>query len=113
MKAECTLLVVKPVQALAPATLRITDGHQGKVISPMARGRAFQLIEEEARAAPDVIASVFQFYIFVELFIVYAYFVFLLGTYLMNFVHALVLFGSGASKYFVSTSFYRDFNISR
>lgn len=37
----------------------------------------------------------------------------LFGTFLLNFIHALVLFNWGASRSFVSTSFCRDFCIAR
>lgn len=36
-------------------SLRISDGWQGNAETPRVRGGAFQLVEEEARAAPDVV----------------------------------------------------------
>ena len=57
-KANCPQLTVSaPVKAPAPATLRITDGRQGKAEAPVVRSRAFQLTTEEARAAPDVVTG--------------------------------------------------------
>ena len=58
-KANCPQLTAAsvPVKALAPATLRITDGRQGKAEAPVVRSRAFQLTTEEARAAPDVVTG--------------------------------------------------------
>ena len=47
-----------------PATLRITDGSQGRAEPPKARGRAFQLTAEEAKTTPDVVAGMFlSFYL--------------------------------------------------
>ena len=57
-KANCPMLTASaPVKAPAPATLRITDGRQGKAEAPVVRSRAFQLTAEEARAAPDVVTG--------------------------------------------------------
>ena len=50
-----------PVQAPAPATLRIAGGGQGGAEPPRAQGRAFRLIAEEVRAKPDVAAGMFPF----------------------------------------------------
>lgn len=54
MKAQCPLLATRPVQALNPTTLRITNERQRRVMSPKARGLSFQLREEECKAAPDL-----------------------------------------------------------
>lgn len=52
MKANCPLLnPIGIIQAFVPATLRITDGQQGKVKALRDKGRAFQLMVEEAREA--------------------------------------------------------------
>ena len=64
--------------------LRITEGEKGKKPEvPKPRGRAFQMTVEEAKKEPDVIA----------------------GPFIVNSLPALVLFDSGASKSFVSTTF--------
>ena len=60
MKANSPLLATKPVQAPALATLRIIDRVQGRAEPTSARGRAFQLMAEEARTAPDVVAGMFS-----------------------------------------------------
>ena len=59
MRANYPLLAAQPVQAAAPATLRITDGRPVRTEPPKAQGRAFQLTAEEARAAPNVVAGTF------------------------------------------------------
>ena len=58
-KANCPQLTAAsaPVKAPAPATLRITDGRQGKAEAPVVRIRVFELTTEEARAAPDVVTG--------------------------------------------------------
>ncbi|KAI3522318.1 hypothetical protein L1887_11858 [Cichorium endivia] len=50
------------VQAPTPATLRITDGRQGRAEAPKGKGRAFQLTAEEACTAPDVVTGTFLSY---------------------------------------------------
>lgn len=50
---------------------------------------------------------------FCWIFFVYAYVVILLGTFLVNYVSDLVLFGSGSIQSFVSRSFCWDFSIAR
>ena len=45
--------------APTPATLRITDGRQGRTEAPMEKSRVFHLTVEEARAAPDVVMSMY------------------------------------------------------
>ncbi|KAJ9546708.1 hypothetical protein OSB04_019251 [Centaurea solstitialis] len=80
------------VKAPAPATLRITDGSSGKTAgSATTRGRAFQMTAEEAHAAPDVVTGVFP----------------------VNARPALVLFDSGATWSFVSSTFCKDFQLER
>ena len=57
-KANCPQLTASaPVKAPAPATLRITDGRQGKAEAPVVRSQAFQLTTEEARVEPDVVTG--------------------------------------------------------
>ena len=59
MRANCRQLAARPVQAPAPATLRITGGGQGGVEPSRAQGRAYQLAAEEVRAVPDAAAGMF------------------------------------------------------
>ena len=59
MRANFPLHTAKPVQAAAPATLRITDGRSDRTEPPKAQCRAFHLTAEEARVAPDVVAGMF------------------------------------------------------
>ena len=57
-KSQClSLAAVGKVLAPAPATLRITDGHQGRVETSVAKSRASQLTVEEARATPNVVTD--------------------------------------------------------
>lgn len=81
VKAECLLLVAKPVLAPTPVTLRTIDGHRGKLEALNAMGRAFKLTAEEAKTIPVVFA----------------------GTFLVNSIPGLMLFASGASRSFIST----------
>ena len=71
--------------APAPATLRITDGRQGRAEAPAVGGRALQMTTLEARSAPDVAGMRFPFSVllFVHDYIVmvlhhyrYEYFIF-------------------------------------
>ncbi|XP_023761115.1 uncharacterized protein LOC111909549 [Lactuca sativa] len=89
LKANCPQLASRAVQVPPSAVFHITNGWQGKAEASRARGRAFQLIVEEAHAAPDLVA----------------------GKFLVNFVPALVLFDLGASQSFVLLSFSRSFSI--
>ena len=59
MKTNCPQVVARPVQAPAPATLRITVGGQGRDEPSRTKERAFQLTAEEAKTAPDVVAGMF------------------------------------------------------
>ena len=59
LRVNCPQLTAGPVQAPAPATLRITGGGQGGAEPPRAQGRAFQLAAEEVRAVPDAAAGMF------------------------------------------------------
>ena len=59
LRVNCPQLVAGPVQAPAPATLRITGGGQGGVEPPRAHVHAFQLTAEEVRAVPDAAAGMF------------------------------------------------------
>ena len=67
---------------------------------------------EEVRAAPDVVASMYSLFIFVELRYC-AYMMICVGTFLVSFVPALVLFESGASRSFVSLAFSQHISIRR
>lgn len=72
MKADYPLLTTSPVQAPAPTTLRITDGHQGRAETLRARGHAFQLTTEEARLVSDVVTGMYLF-IILSSYLLYAY----------------------------------------
>lgn len=56
-KGECLLKPAGVIQAPTLAIMRITDGHQGRAEAPRAKRRAFQLTAEEAKHAPDIVAS--------------------------------------------------------
>lgn len=87
-KAGCPLLNhAGAIQAPTPATLRIIDGHQGRAEAPMVKGRAFQLMAEEAKEALDIVV----------------------GTFLVNSMHALVFYDSRASHSFISLRFSKNF----
>ncbi|KAJ9561168.1 hypothetical protein OSB04_006328 [Centaurea solstitialis] len=75
-----------PVQAPAPATLRITDGTTTGKSGPVTRGRAFQMTAKEAQAALDT-------------------------SSLLTPKPALVLFDTGATWSYVSHRFWKDFQI--
>lgn len=111
MKADCPLLTSSPVHNPTPTTLHITDGCQGKAKAPKAWGRAFQLTIEETMATLNVIVGMCSFILMLFYFIHDYNFLILLGTFLLNFVLGLVLFVSGASQSFVSTSFSWCFNV--
>ncbi|KAJ9566466.1 hypothetical protein OSB04_002432 [Centaurea solstitialis] len=82
----------QPGHASAPATLRITDGSTGKKGgSTTTRGQAFQMTVEEAQTASDVVTGVFP----------------------INTRPALVLFDTGATWSFVSSTFCKDFCLER
>lgn len=102
VKANCPSLSTRPAQVPTLATLRTTDGSQGRADPPRARVRAFQLTAEEARATPNVVSGMFLSLILLIIFCVMIMFVSLLGTFLVNSLPALVLFESGASLSFVS-----------
>ena len=59
MKANCPLLAARPAHASAPATLRVIDGHQGRVEPPRVRGDAFQFTTEEVRVVSYVFIGMF------------------------------------------------------
>ena len=48
-------------QGSSPAAVRATESWPVKAKAPKARGRAFQLIAEEVRVAPDVVAGMYSF----------------------------------------------------
>ncbi|XP_052622888.1 uncharacterized protein LOC111885268 [Lactuca sativa] len=83
-----SLAAAGKVMAPAPATLRITDGRQGRAETLVAKSRTFQLTTEEARAAPDVVT----------------------GSFLVNDISAMVLFDSGATRSFVSLALRKRFS---
>ena len=59
-KSQCpSLTSAGKVAAPAPATLRITDGRQGRADAPVAKSRVFQRTAEEARATPDVVMDMY------------------------------------------------------
>ena len=60
MKAQCPLLAARPVQAPSSATLRLTEGGQGRAEPPKAPGRAYQLVTEEIRFEPEVSFGMFS-----------------------------------------------------
>ena len=68
VKTNCPQLAAKPAQGSVSATVRIGDGRPVKVEPPKVQGCAFQLTAEEAKAAPDVVAGMFLF--FISVFIV-------------------------------------------
>ena len=110
MKVKCTLLDAKKAQAPAPATLRIIDGRHGRVEPPRARGCAFELTFEEVRAAPNVVTGMFLSIILLIMFVMLKC-VPSLGMFLVNSLHALLLFDSGAIRSFISCSFCRGFDM--
>ncbi|KAJ9547070.1 hypothetical protein OSB04_019613 [Centaurea solstitialis] len=90
IKPNCPQLKGAPVQAPAPATLRITDGTTTGKSGPITRGRAFQMTAEEAQAALDAITEI---------------------SFLLAPKSALVLFDTGATWSYVSHKFCKDFQI--
>ena len=46
------------------ATMRITNGRQGKEEVPVVKSRAFQLTVGESQAAPDVVTGMYLYHIF-------------------------------------------------
>lgn len=55
-KPECPRLTGRAVRKLAPITLRITDGREGRVEAPVGRSRAFQSQTDEIRVpSTDII----------------------------------------------------------
>ena len=84
-------------------TLRMTDGLQGKAEAPVVWSRAFQLTGEDAHTTPDVVTSMYLLltFLFMLFFMVICLY-FCLGSFLVNSIHALVLFDSGATRSFLS-----------
>lgn len=60
-------LTMEAVTAPAPATLRITDGGQGKAEVPVVRSLAFQLTIKKDRVTPDVVKS--MYFLFISLIV--------------------------------------------
>ena len=58
-KVECPQLTHGSAQAFAPVALHVTDGQPVKAEAPSPRGRSFQMIAEEVRAAPDIVAGMY------------------------------------------------------
>ena len=59
-KAHCPSLdAARSVSAPAPATLRITDGRQGRSNVHVVKSKAFQLSAKEARATLDVVKGMY------------------------------------------------------
>jgi len=63
VKTNSPQLAAKSAQGSMPATVRIRDGRPVNVEPPKAQVRAFQLMAEEAKAAPNVVTSTFLFYV--------------------------------------------------
>ena len=88
----------------------IMDGCQGKPDMPVVRKKAFQLMVEEDRAVPDVVMGMYLLliYLFMLIFLLISV-CFVLGSFLVNRISALVLFDSGATRSFVSLAFNKRF----
>lgn len=87
--AKCPLMKKTiAMQASLPTTLRRTDGRHDRVDAPKAKGRAFQPTAKEVKVAPN----------------------FVVGTFIVNSMFALVLFDLEASHSFVSLKFSKGFN---
>lgn len=71
-KVDCPSLTGGVVAAPAPMMLRITDGREGKQAAPIVKSKAFQLMDEEAHATPDVVTD-----LFFHLFMRFHYFLYL------------------------------------
>ena len=108
MNVDCPQLASRAVQNLAPTTVRITNGHQAKVEASRSRGRAFQLTVEEAHTDLDVVAGMCSLFFY---FHYVAYIIDYVGTFLVNYMPALMLFDSGVSPSFLSSSFCCGFSI--
>ena len=74
MKAQCPLLAARPVQAPSSATLRLTEGGQGRAEPPKAPGRAYQLVTEEIGTAPEMTAGM-SFLLYFDHVIIMRFFV--------------------------------------
>ena len=92
--------------------MRVTDGRPGKAEAPRAHRRAFQVTVKEVRAAPDVVAGTYLF-IHVILIFIYAYTMFHIGNFLVNYVPASVLFDLSTSQSFVSVCFSLHISVRR
>ena len=74
-------------------TLRITDGCQDKADASVVKSKAFRLMIEDARSALDVVTSIYI--LLISLFILNCLLIFMcfvLGSFLVNDISALVLF---------------------
>ena len=64
----------------------------------MVKSKAFQLTIEEACAASDMVRSMYLFFMYFFILICLLLFMcFILGSFLLNDIYALVLFESGAT----------------
>ena len=76
----------------------------------MLKSKAFQLMVEEACVTPDVLSGMYLLLIY--LFIlncVLIFICFILGSFLVNGISALLLFDSGATRSFVSLALSKRF----
>lgn len=110
MKSNYPLIATRPVQAPAHTTLQIIDSYQGRIEALKARGHAYQLIAEEARAVPYIVGMCL--FIILSSYLACLYLCFCLVIFLVNSLIALVLFDLGVSRSFVSMSFSRIFNVA-
>ena len=97
-----SLAAAGQVVAPAPINSRITNGRQGKADAPVVRSRVFQLTAKEACETPDVVKGIYLLLISIFILICLLIFVcFLLGSFHINDIYALILFDSGATRSFV------------
>lgn len=99
------------LSASAPATVRIGDGRPVKVEPLKAQGHAFQLMAEEAKAAPYVVAGTFLFSISVIVFVLCLLVVPMISYVFSKFFACFGLFDLAASRSFVSQNFSRGFSV--
>ena len=89
--------------ALAPITMRITDGRPTKADAPVVKSRAFQLTTEEARAEQDVVTGMCLFFSTLYLFaLLMCTLCLCIETFLVNGMMVHVLFDSGTTRSFLS-----------
>lgn len=106
-------LIDRPVHTPTFMNLRITDGGQGRAEAPKARGYAYQLTAEEAMMTPNVVIGMYLYMLMLALILnCMLMFMICLGTFLVNSLRAIMLIDSGVSKFFISLSFNRIFDIA-